>query len=43
MEIKNLKLTRRDALKAAGAGVVVSAVGTAGCSKIGRASCRERV
>lgn len=32
MDIKNLKLTRRHALKAAGAGVVASAVGTTGCS-----------
>ncbi len=32
MEIKNLKLTRRSALKVAGAGIVAGAAGTSGCS-----------
>lgn len=32
MDIKNLKFTRRHALKAAGVGIIVSAAGTAGCS-----------
>ena len=32
MDIKNLKFTRRHALKAAGVGIIASAAGTAGCS-----------